>query len=1060
MRREDIKKILVIGSGPIIIGQAAEFDYAGTQACKSLMEEGYEVILLNSNPATIMTDNEIATRVYIEPINLDFVKKVIIKEEPDAILGSLGGQTGLNLIYELALDGILDEYNVEILGTSLSAIQLAEDRKKFRDLMYELELPVPDSAICNTVDEALEFAAKIGYPVVVRPAFTLGGTGGGFAHNSEELALITKNGLKMSPVKQCLIEKSIAGYKEIEYETMRDKSGKAIIVCSMENVDPVGIHTGDSIVVAPVKTLTKEEDEMLQAVSLKIVNALGIIGGCNVQLALNPDDSSFYIIEVNPRVSRSSALASKATAYPIARITAKLAVGYTLDEIINPDTKECYANESPSVKYLVCKMPRFPFDKFPLADRRLGTQMKATGEVMAIGANFKEALLKSIRGLELKKDHIYDAEISKLSYDELLEELHDRNDLRIFTIAELLRRDCPIDLIYARTKINAYFLEEIKEIIELEKSLKANRIDTKYLAIAKKNGFSDSIIASLWGLKAIDIYKLRLENNIIPGFKHVDATKPANGIKIPYFYSSYNYENESIPSNNRKIIVLGSGPIRIGQGVEFDYSTVHSVETLRRLGYEAIIINNNPETVSTDDSISDKLYFETLTFEDVMAVINLEKPLGVIVQFGGQTAINLAESLVASGVKILGSSLESIALAEDRKLFEEMLIKLNIREPEGKTAFNSEDAIKIANEIGYPVLVRPSYVLGGRAMEIVYNDEDLAGYMVEAIKEISNNAPILIDKYVVGREVEIDACADLENVLIPGIMEHIERAGVHSGDSMSVYPSFSLSEKVKAEIIRITREIGLGFKFIGLFNIQFIVDKNDQVYVLEVNPRSSRTVPFLSKVTGAQLGDIATKVIAGISLKEQGFTKFYLDEPNRYYVKAPVFSFAKLRSVDTVLGPEMKSTGEVLGSDVTLDKAIYKALVGSGVKLKEFGSIFVSVSDKAKAEALPLVKRFVNIGYKIYATSGTAEFLKENGISVNLVNKISENPDDNVLDLIVKNKISYIINKQTHTQKVRNDGFLIRRVAAENQVPCFTSFDTASAILRALESITFNIKPL
>ena len=1056
-KRMDIKKILVIGSGPIVIGQAAEFDYAGSQACQSLREEGYEVILINSNPATIMTDTAIADRVYIEPLTLEFASRIIYKERPDAILGSLGGQTGLNLVVELANSGILKEYEVEILGTDLDAINKAEDRELFRDLMYEIKEPVPESDIVHTVEEAISFANEIGYPVVVRPAYTLGGTGGGFADNEEELRVIADNGLKLSPVHQCLIERSIAGFKEIEYEVMRDYNDNAIVVCNMENIDPVGIHTGDSMVVAPVQTLSDREHQMLRNASLKIIRALKICGGCNVQLALDPNSFKYYIIEVNPRVSRSSALASKATGYPIAKLAAKIAVGMTLDEIINPITKTSYACFEPSLDYIVTKLARFPFDKFERADRRLGTQMKATGEVMSIGRTFEESFLKAVRSLEMKCDHIDNKEIDGCTTEELWEKIAVKDDLRMFGIAELIRRKESLERIHEITKIDFFFLHKFANIIALEQEMMKNPQDVQVLRHIKENGFADSYIARKWGMDERAVYELRKANGIVPVYKMVDTCAAEFESATPYFYSTYEQENESYRSDRKKIIVLGSGPIRIGQGVEFDYATVHCVMTLRECGYEAIVINNNPETVSTDFSISDKLYFEPLTIEDVMHVVDLEQPLGVVVQFGGQTAINLADQLVERGVKILGTSLENIDRAEDRHAFEAMLHELDIPQPTGQTAVEVEEAVKIANRIGYPVLVRPSYVLGGRAMEIVHNDEDLRIYMATAVKEISHDAPILVDKYIVGKELEIDAICDGEQVYIPGIMEHIERAGIHSGDSISVYPPQTISDKVHDTIIDYGIRIGKGFHFIGLYNIQFIVEADtEQVYVLEVNPRSSRTVPFLSKITGVPMSHVATRCVLGDTLAEQGYEEGIRPFADRVFVKAPVFSFAKLRSVDTVLGPEMKSTGEALGGDVTLEKALYKALLASGVRIPNHGNVLMTIADDDKEEGLTIAKRFSAIGYGIYATSGTASFLQENGLFVKNVNKIAQSGDLNVLDVIRKGKVNYVINTMSSGNKeATNDGFLIRRVSAENNISCFTSFDTANAILKVLESLNF-----
>ncbi len=1013
-KRTDIKKILVIGSGPIVIGQAAEFDYAGTQACTALREEGYEVVLINSNPATIMTDTVIADQVYIEPLTLEFASRIISKERPDAILGSLGGQTGLNLVVELSEAGILDRYHVEVLGTAIDAIEKAEDREKFRNLMLEIGEPIPDSTIVHTVEEAVDYAAQIGYPVVVRPAFTLGGTGGGFADDEAELRDIAANGLKMSPVHQCLIEKSIAGYKEIEYEVMRDSNDNAIVVCNMENVDPVGIHTGDSIVVAPTQTLTDREVGIMRKSALKIIRALKICGGCNVQLALDPHSFNYYVIEVNPRVSRSSALASKATGYPIAKLAAKVAVGLTLDEIINPVTGSSYACTEPSVDYIVCKFPRFPFDKFPSADRHLGTQMKATGEVMSIGRNFEEALLKAVRSLEMKTDHLEYKELMGLDARALLDKIKLNDDERIMAIAQAFRAGVDVETIHQLTTIDRYFLRKIMNIVKLESELAAHLMDVECLKQAKKRGFADSKIARLWGCDEKEVCDFRKANHIIPVYKMVDTCAGEFVSQTPYFYATYEQENESVRSEREKVVVLGSGPIRIGQGVEFDYATVHCVKTLREMGYEAIVINNNPETVSTDFSISDKLYFEPLTVEDVMNVLDLEQPLGVIVQFGGQTAINLADKLVERGIQILGTSLENIDRAEDRHEFEAMLQTLKVRQPRGETAIEVEAAVEIANRIGYPVLVRPSYVLGGRAMEIVHMESDLREYMANAVKEISHDAPILIDKYIVGKECEIDAICDGETVVIPGIMEHIERAGVHSGDSIAVYPAPTLSQKVKQQIIDYTIRIGHGFQFIGLFNIQFIVDKDDTVYVLEVNPRSSRSVPFLSKITNVAMAHLATQAVMGKKLKKLGYQEGICEEINRVFVKAPVFSFAKLRSVDTTLGPEMKSTGEAIGYDDSLNRALYKSLQASNMRVVNYGTVLVTLADQDKARAITLVRRFYDLGFNIEATSGTAKLLKAHGIKTSEKKKISEGSEE-ILDSIRKGHVAYILDTLTST---------------------------------------------
>lgn len=1051
-KRQDIKSILVIGSGPIVIGQAAEFDYAGTQACLSLKEEGYRVILINSNPATIMTDTEIADTVYIEPISLEFVTRILRKERPDAILPTLGGQTGLNMAIELHKSGILDELGIEILGTKLDAINQAEDRDLFRNLMYELDVPTPESEIIHNLAEAEAFVEKIGYPVIVRPAFTLGGTGGGICYNEQDLHEIVSSGLKYSPVTQCLLEKSIAGYKEIEYEVMRDSKDNAIVVCNMENVDPVGIHTGDSIVVAPSQTLSDREYHMLRNVSLKIIRALGIEGGCNVQLALDPNSFNFYIIEVNPRVSRSSALASKATGYPIAKLAAKIAVGLTLDEMINPVTGKTYACFEPALDYVVAKIPRWPFDKFETAKRNLGTQMKATGEVMAIGRNFEEAMLKAVRSLETGHKHIEMKNAEELSDAWIEKRVKKAGDERLFFLGEALRRGVTIEQIHEWSKIDLFFLDKFKNIIDYETTLKESPQDIEVLRHAKKIGFADETIGKLWGMTEGEVYDFRKEHGIIPVYKMVDTCAAEFESETPYFYGTYEDENESIRSDRESVIVLGSGPIRIGQGVEFDYATVHSVWAIQEAGYEAIIINSNPETVSTDFSISDKLYFEPLTIEDVMHIIDLEQPKGVVVQFGGQTAINLADKLEARGVKILGTSLDAIDRAESRDRFEEALHELGIPQPKGKTATNTPQAIAIAEDIGYPVLVRPSYVLGGRAMEIVYNTDELKHYMENAV-EASPEHPVLIDRYLTGKEIEVDAICDGENVLIPGIMEHIERAGVHSGDSIAVYPPQNLSQKHIDTLVDYTTRLAKGLGIIGLMNIQYVISK-DVVYVIEVNPRASRTVPFLSKITNIPMANVATKAILGQSITQQGYPTGLAQAKDGVFVKVPVFSFAKLRRVDTTLGPEMKSTGEVMGKDSTLEKALYKGFVAAGMKIEDHGAVLMTVADKDKAEAIALAKRFVEIGYSILATPGTAEALKQAGIQSTVVDKIGSN-GPTLLDVIQNGNAQLVINTLTKGKQPARDGFRIRRESVENGVACLTSLDTAEAILRVIESMTF-----
>jgi carbamoyl-phosphate synthase large subunit len=1051
--RTDINSILVIGSGPIIIGQAAEFDYAGTQACIALKEEGYKVILVNSNPATIMTDTEMADVVYIEPLTLDFVSRIIRKERPDAILATLGGQTGLNLAVELAESGILDECGVEILGTKLSAIQKAEDRELFKDLMNELGEPVPESAIVHSIEEAFEFINQVGYPVIVRPAFTLGGTGGGICHDEEDLNEIISSGLKNSPVGQCLLERSIAGFKEIEYEVMRDSNDNAIVVCNMENFDPVGVHTGDSIVVAPSQTLSDREYQLLRNVSLKIIRALKIEGGCNVQLALDPYSFNYYIIEVNPRVSRSSALASKATGYPIAKLAAKIAVGLTLDEMMNPVTGKTYASFEPALDYIVTKIPRWPFDKFESANRSLGTQMKATGEVMAIGRTFEESLLKAVRSLESNTFHLELANANQIDQLTIEKRIRKAGDERLFYIAEAIKRGVSIETIHDWSQIDLFFLKKMEGIIKFEKTIESHPFDFEIGKTAKEKGFSDVTIAKLWDAKAAQIYQWRKENGIIPVYKMVDTCAAEFESETAYFYGTYEDENESIVSNRKSVLVLGSGPIRIGQGIEFDYATVHSVWAIKEAGYEAIIINSNPETVSTDFSISDKLYFEPLTVEDVMHIIDLEQPEGVVVQFGGQTAINLAASLVENGVKILGTSLEDLDRAENRDKFEQALVQMDIPQPLGKTALSVEEAVVIATDIGYPVLVRPSYVLGGRAMEIVYQEAELLHYMKNAVK-INPEHPVLIDRYLTGKEIEVDAISDGVNVLIPGIMEHIERAGVHSGDSIAVYPPQTLSEAIKQKLVDYTERLAKGLNIIGLLNIQYVIN-NEEVYVIEVNPRSSRTVPFLSKITNVPMAKIATKIILGQSILDQGYNPGLVPEKAGVFVKVPVFSFEKLRRVDITLGPEMKSTGEVMGKDTTLEKALYKGLIASKMKIKKFGTVLLTIADKDKEEAIELAKRFTDIGYQLVATTGTANYLKSAGVQVEVVGKIGSE-GITLLDFIRKGKVQLVINTLTRGKQPERDGFKIRRESVENGIPCLTSLDTADAILKVMESMTFS----
>lgn len=1054
---KQIEKILVIGSGPIVIGQAAEFDYSGTQACQALKEEGYTVILANSNPATIMTDPTVADRVYMEPLTVEFLTKIIRKEQPDALLPTLGGQTGLNLAVELEEKGILSKYNVQLLGTSLEAIQRAEDREMFRDLMNELGEPIPESAIVTSVDEALNFVDMIGYPVIVRPAYTLGGTGGGMCYTKEELIHIVTNGLALSPVNQCLIEQSIAGFKEIEFEVMRDRKDQAIVVCHMENFDPVGIHTGDAIVVAPSQTLSDREYQMLRHASLKIIRALKIEGGCNVQLALDPDSFQYYIIEVNPRVSRSSALASKATGYPIAKMAAKIAIGQTLDDIKNPVTGNTSAMFEPNLDYVVTKVPRFPFDKFTTGDRRLGTQMKATGEIMSIGRTFEESLLKGIRSLDIGTEDLWLKDLSSVDIDTLKQRLVEADDERIFIIAEAFRRQLGIDEIHQLTKIDHYFLRKIEKIIAFERRLQEKPLTKEILMKAKGLGFSDQHIARCTNLSEDDVYTLRMSHKIMPVYKMVDTVAGEYPSDAPYFYSTYETKNESIQSDRKKILVLGSGPIRIGQGIEFDYATVHSVLAIREMGFEAIIINNNPETVSTDFTISDKLYFEPLTLEDVMHVIHVEQPEGVIVQFGGQTAINLAAGLERRGVNILGTSLEAIDQVEDRDKFEYLLKELQLLAPEGEAVTKLSQAKRVAQRIGYPVLVRPSYVIGGSRMEIVHHDAELDNYLAK-VGDIDLEHPLLIDQYITGIEVDVDAISDGETTIIPGIMEHIERAGVHSGDSIAVYPPQRINEKVKDKILHATAKIAEHLKVKGLINIQYII-KDDQVFVLEVNPRASRTIPFLSKITHVTMANIATKCILGEKLKNMGYTTSILPEQPVVSVKVPVFSFEKLRSVDTTLGPEMKSTGEAIGYDLTLEKALYKGLVASGLKVPTDGAVLLTVADKDKPEVIELAKRFHHVGFELYATEGTAQFVKKHGIPVKQVAKIGS-CKPNVLSIIETGKVQIVINTITSGLKPRSDGFRIRRESVEHGIAVLTNLDTAEVILTVIESTTFSAQAI
>ena len=1053
-KRTDIHRILVIGSGPIVIGQAAEFDYAGTQACLALKEEGYEVILINSNPATIMTDTAIADKVYMEPLTLEYVAKLLRYERPDAIVPGIGGQTGLNLAMQLEKKGVLRECGVELLGTPSQSIERAEDRELFKEMCLKIGEPVIPSEITYNIEEAKAAARRIGYPVVLRPAFTLGGTGGGFANDEAELVEIGLNGFALSPVHQVLVEKSVKGYKEIEFEVMRDSNDRAITICGMENIDPVGVHTGDSIVVAPILSLNGHDLKMLNDSAIKIIRELKIEGGCNVQFALNPASSEYFLIEVNPRVSRSSALASKASGYPIARVTAKIALGMALEDIAVAGGT---AAIEPSLDYIVAKFPRFPFDKFAAAPNTLGTQMKATGEVMGIGSTLEECLLKSVRSLETGVCHFYLPKFDRMTDDELLDYISVFRDDNVYAIFELLRRGASIEALHEKTMITELFLESFRRIVDMENELKDNINSVDALRKAKQMGFSDRYIASLWNLTEVEIYSRRKQKGIIPVFRMVDTLH--TGAYIAYLYSSYSRKNDSRLTDKKKIVVLGAGPIRIGQGVEFDYSTVHAVQTIRRAGYEAIIINNNPETVSTDYTTADKLYFEPLTPEDVMAIIDFEKPQGVIASLGGQTAINLAQPLMDRGVTIIGTDCAAIERAENRDSFEKILLELGIPQPKGRAVTNIGDGVSAANEIGYPVLVRPSFVLGGRAMQIVANETQLRKYLKSAV-EIDADKPVLVDKYIEGKEVEVDAICDGLDVFVPGIMELVERTGIHSGDSISVYPAFSISDKVKGVILQYAKKLGLGIGIKGIYNIQFIVDKQENVYIIEVNPRSSRTVPFLSKATGYSLADIATEVILGKTLKEQGIFCLYPEEKKRYYVKVPVFSFNKIKGLDVYLSPEMKSTGEAIGYDKKLNRALYKALQASGMHLQNYGTVFATIADHDKEEALPLIRRFYNLGFNIQATVGTARFLKEHGIRTHVLGKISEGSQE-IPDALRQGHIAYVINtRRLDSADEASDGIAIRRLATDNNVSIFTSLDTVRVLLDVLEETTLGISTI
>lgn len=1056
-KRNDIKKVLVIGSGPIVIGQAAEFDYAGTQACLALKEEGYEVVLINSNPATIMTDTNIADKIYMEPLTLEYVAKVIRYERPDAIAPGFGGQVGLNLAMKLAQKGVLDECQVEILGTPFDTIERAEDRGLFKELCEKLGEPVLPSIIVHSVEEGLEAAEQIGYPVVLRPAYTLGGTGGGFADTPEEMAELCKNALYISPVRQVLVEKSIKGYKEIEYEVIRDSNDTAITICNMENIDPVGVHTGDSVVVCPSQTLTNKEYHLLRDSALRIIRELKIEGGCNVQFALDPYSFQYFLIEVNPRVSRSSALASKASGYPIARVSAKIAIGMTLDEIAIANTP---ASFEPTLDYVVTKIPRFPFDKFSTASNSLSTQMKATGEVMSIGRTLEESLLKAIRSLETGVCHLYMPKFDSMANDKMLSYIKEGVDDRLFAIAQLIRNGVDLGMIYNETKIDMLFLDKIKNIVDFEVVLKEHPMDDETLYQAKRLGFSDKYIGQVWGKSEQEMFLLRKKKGIMPVYKMIDTCASEFSSYVPYFYSTYEEENESIVSEKKKIVVLGSGPIRIGQGIEFDYSTVHAVWTIRDAGYEAIIINNNPETVSTDYTTSDKLYFEPLMTEDVMNIIEMEKPDGVIVTLGGQTAINLAASLDSLGVNIIGTEIHAIRRAENRDNFKKLTESLGIPQPKGVAVVSMEEGMRAAAEIGYPVLVRPSYVLGGRAMQIVGDEQALREYMSSSV-QVSRERPVLVDQYIMGREMEVDAVCDGKEVFIPGIMEHVEKTGIHSGDSVSVYPPFSASQKVKDTIIDYARRLGLAVGIVGLFNIQFIVDEKDNVYIIELNARSSRTVPFLSKATGYSMADIGTLVILGKSLKEQGITEVYAKQKDMWFVKAPVFSFSKLDGMDTYLSPEMKSTGEAIGYDKKLTRALYKALQASGMKIAKYGTVLATIADCDKEAALPLIRRFYNLGFNIEATRGTAKYLKEHGIRTHAVAKISDGSDE-IPDALRKGHVNYVINtRDVDASPMQDaDGWVIRRCAVENNISMFTALETVRVLLDVLEEVTVGVAPI